>query len=77
MFDPSILSIEFPVEGPLLITAAVLVGIGTQLGSGCTSGHGVCGNALLSTPLNCCNINLYDHRHNNCLCNQSYRWSII
>ena len=48
MFDPSILSIKFTVQKPLLITAAVLVGIGTQLGSGCTSGHGVCGNALLS-----------------------------
>ena len=48
MFDPSILSIKCTVQKPLLITAAVLVGIGTQLGSGCTSGHGVCGNALLS-----------------------------
>ncbi len=26
-----------------LMLAGVLVGIGTQLGSGCTSGHGVCG----------------------------------
>lgn len=25
--------------------AGLLVGIGTQLGSGCTSGHGVCGLA--------------------------------
>ncbi|TMS59167.1 YeeE/YedE family protein [Imbroritus primus] len=30
--------------GPLqLIVAGLLVGYGTQLGSGCTSGHGVCG----------------------------------
>lgn len=28
---------------PLLIAAGLLVGIGTRLGSGCTSGHGVCG----------------------------------
>ncbi len=28
---------------PLLIIAGLLVGVGTQLGSGCTSGHGVCG----------------------------------
>ena len=28
--------------------AGVLVGIGTQMGSGCTSGHGVCGMANLS-----------------------------
>jgi len=28
---------------PLLIVAGLLVGFGTQLGNGCTSGHGVCG----------------------------------
>jgi uncharacterized membrane protein YedE/YeeE len=28
---------------PLLVTAGLLVGFGTVLGSGCTSGHGVCG----------------------------------
>lgn len=28
---------------PTLILAGLLVGYGTQLGSGCTSGHGVCG----------------------------------
>jgi hypothetical protein len=34
---------------PLLVIAAgVLVGFGTRLGSGCTSGHGVCGLARLS-----------------------------
>lgn len=27
----------------LLITAGLLVGFGTRLGAGCTSGHGVCG----------------------------------
>lgn len=32
----------------LLITAGLLVGYGTRLGSGCTSGHGVCGLARLS-----------------------------
>jgi uncharacterized membrane protein YedE/YeeE len=31
-----------------LIIAGLLVGIGTSLGSGCTSGHGVCGMARLS-----------------------------
>ncbi|MCH8491360.1 MAG: YeeE/YedE family protein [Oceanicaulis sp.] len=43
-----------PVEisigaGPLtLIAAGLLVGVGTQMGSGCTSGHGVCGLSLFS-----------------------------
>lgn len=42
------LPINFPTSVPLIIIAAVLVGLGTQLGNGCTSGHGVCGNARLS-----------------------------
>ncbi|WP_405401739.1 YeeE/YedE family protein [Paracoccus sp. Ld10] len=32
----------------LMIVAGLLVGTGTALGSGCTSGHGVCGLARLS-----------------------------
>ncbi len=32
----------------LVAVAGLLVGIGTQLGAGCTSGHGVCGLARLS-----------------------------
>ncbi len=33
---------------PGLVIAGLLVGYGTRLGSGCTSGHGVCGLARLS-----------------------------
>ena len=33
---------------PMLIVAGLLVGFGTRLGSGCTSGHGVCGVSRLS-----------------------------
>lgn len=40
--------IQISQELPLLILAGVLVGFGTQLGKGCTSGHGVCGIARLS-----------------------------
>jgi uncharacterized protein len=32
----------------VLVAAGLLVGFGTRLGSGCTSGHGVCGTARLS-----------------------------
>ncbi len=32
----------------LLVGGAFLVGVGTRMGSGCTSGHGVCGIARLS-----------------------------
>lgn len=31
-----------------LVTAGLLVGIGTRYGSGCTSGHGICGLSRLS-----------------------------
>ncbi len=33
---------------PLLVVAGLLVGYSTRLGSGCTSGHGVCGLSRLS-----------------------------
>lgn len=33
---------------PVVIVAGLLVGYGTRLGSGCTSGHGVCGLARFS-----------------------------
>ncbi|PJJ99670.1 hypothetical protein CO611_04140 [Lysobacteraceae bacterium NML03-0222] len=37
-----------PANWPLLILAGLLVGFGTRLGNGCTSGHGICGLARLS-----------------------------
>jgi uncharacterized membrane protein YedE/YeeE len=33
---------------PVVLVAGLLVGVGTQLGNGCTSGHGVCGISRLS-----------------------------
>ena len=35
-------------DTPMLIGAGLLVGFGTRMGSGCTSGHGVCGLSRLS-----------------------------
>lgn len=40
--------IEVPVSTPALILGGIIVGIGVTFGSGCTSGHGVCGLARLS-----------------------------
>ncbi|UUT24063.1 YeeE/YedE family protein [Pseudomonas sp. T8] len=40
--------IEFKTDWPALIIAGLLVGVGTRYGSGCTSGHGVCGISRLS-----------------------------
>ncbi|MGC4251499.1 MAG: YeeE/YedE thiosulfate transporter family protein [Sphingobium sp.] len=39
---------DYPASPALLIVAGLLVGYGTRLGSGCTSGHGVCGLSRLS-----------------------------
>jgi uncharacterized protein len=33
---------------PVVIAAGLLVGFGTRLGNGCTSGHGVCGLSMMS-----------------------------
>lgn len=33
---------------PVLVVAGLLVGVGTRIGSGCTSGHGICGLARRS-----------------------------
>ena len=41
-------TIRIEANTPTLIVAGLLVGFGTRLGSGCTSGHGVCGLSRLS-----------------------------
>ncbi|MCP8940618.1 YeeE/YedE family protein [Alsobacter sp. SYSU M60028] len=38
----------FPASVPATVAAGLLVGFGATVGSGCTSGHGVCGLARLS-----------------------------
>jgi uncharacterized protein len=42
------LEVRFPSSSAMLILGGLLVGFGTRLGSGCTSGHGVCGLSRLS-----------------------------
>ena len=42
-------SAHLPQHWPWAVVSGLLVGAGTQIGSGCTSGHGVCGLANLST----------------------------
>lgn len=42
------LSVNPQVSWPWMISAGFLVGFGTRLGSGCTSGHGVCGVGRMS-----------------------------
>ena len=39
---------EMPANWITIVVAGLLVGFGTRVGGGCTSGHGVCGIARLS-----------------------------
>ncbi|MFC6636787.1 YeeE/YedE family protein [Sulfitobacter sediminilitoris] len=48
VFAGSLPAIDVPVSTVMLLIGGFLVGIGVTLGSGCTSGHGVCGMARLS-----------------------------
>ena len=40
--------VTVPVSTPMLVIGGFIVGLGVTYGSGCTSGHGVCGMARLS-----------------------------
>lgn len=41
-------AVQIDADTGLLIVAGLLVGLGTRYGSGCTSGHGICGLSRLS-----------------------------
>ena len=41
-------SITFPATMPTTIIAGLIVGVGATVGSGCTSGHGICGLSRFS-----------------------------
>jgi uncharacterized membrane protein YedE/YeeE len=40
---PAVLAVVLDVPLGAVVLAGMLVGLGTRLGNGCTSGHGVCG----------------------------------
>ncbi len=55
LMAPLVYGLFFPLpisnitaDWPSILIAGVVVGAGTRLGSGCTSGHGVCGLARFS-----------------------------
>ncbi|MGB5172343.1 MAG: YeeE/YedE thiosulfate transporter family protein [Eudoraea sp.] len=41
-------AVEVPISTTALVIGGLIVGVGVTFGSGCTSGHGVCGMARLS-----------------------------
>ena len=45
---PAAFTTSWSATLPVALVAGLLVGFGTQLGNGCTSGHGVCGISRLS-----------------------------
>ncbi|MFK7998594.1 MAG: YeeE/YedE family protein [Polyangiales bacterium] len=45
---PSAFAVSINRSTPTLIAAGLLVGVGTQMGNGCTSGHGICGLSRFS-----------------------------
>lgn len=45
---PTLFAVEYDRTLPMVAIAGLLVGFGVRLGSGCTSGHGVCGISRLS-----------------------------
>lgn len=47
-FNPTLIYDGLGTSMPWVIVAGLLVGFGTRLGSGCTSGHGVCGISRFS-----------------------------
>ena len=47
-FSVGVISFGLERSFPALIVAGLLVGVGTRMGAGCTSGHGLCGMARLS-----------------------------
>jgi uncharacterized protein len=42
------IALEVPISNAALILGGLIVGVGVTYGSGCTSGHGVCGMARFS-----------------------------
>jgi len=43
LFAPGAFAVTVTRTVPALLVAGFLVGFGTQMGNGCTSGHGICG----------------------------------
>ena len=47
-FHSDAVTFELAYSNPALILAGLLVGVGSRMGNGCTSGHGICGLGRLA-----------------------------
>ncbi|MBA3909709.1 MAG: hypothetical protein C0524_07430 [Rhodobacter sp.] len=41
-------AVDIPISNLAIVLGGVIVGVGVSYGGGCTSGHGICGNARFS-----------------------------
>lgn len=48
LLSPESFAVTIDRSVPALLVAGLLVGFGTQMGNGCTSGHGICGLSRFS-----------------------------
>lgn len=48
VFTGKLPAVEFTTSYPGIVLAGLMVGFGSRMGSGCTSGHGICGLSRLS-----------------------------
>ncbi|MEW9804520.1 YeeE/YedE family protein [Mesorhizobium sp. ZMM04-5] len=55
-FSDYAIGFDSPVPTPWLVIGGLIVGVGITYGSGCTSGHGVCGMARLSLRSICATL---------------------
>lgn len=70
-FHPAAMQVRIDVSTPAVILGGLLVGLGTRIGSGCTSGHGVCGVGRLAPRsmvasavfVGCAGLTVYLIRH--------------
>lgn len=68
---PPALAVRIDVSTSAIVVGGLLVGLGTQIGGGCTSGHGVCGVGRLAPRsivasavfFSCAAITVYVIRH--------------
>ena len=54
-------AIDLPISNSAVVIGGLIVGVGVSYGGGCTSGHGVCGNARFSRRSMVATLMLHGH----------------
>ena len=69
-------ALTVPISPAMIVVGGVIVGLGASLGSGCTSGHGVCGLSRLSVRSLVRGADVYAHRCDHCLRDPPRAWRV-